>query len=230
MTTDGTHAPSSAGPVVTISASYGAGGSVVGPKVAERLGVPFLDRAIPAAVAERLAVPLEEVLAHQWPPTGPWRLLAALAPVPNLSGADILLSPHRPIEEQRYKEHNEQVLWQMARSTGGVILGHAGAVVLHSSPGALHVRLDGPAGARARRVTELEGLDERTARGRLRKNDRARETYVRYIYRANPEDPKLYHLVIDSTALPLETCVDIVVRASRGAKIGGNFAARWVKE
>jgi shikimate kinase len=37
--------------VVTLSAGYGAGGSVIGPAVAERLGVPFLDRALPAGVA-----------------------------------------------------------------------------------------------------------------------------------------------------------------------------------
>ena len=46
-------------PVVTISASYGAGGSWVGPQVAERLGCRFVDRAIPVQVAERLAVPVE---------------------------------------------------------------------------------------------------------------------------------------------------------------------------
>ena len=40
-------------PVVTLAALYGAGGSVVGPRVAERLGVPFLDRDIPEAVAQR---------------------------------------------------------------------------------------------------------------------------------------------------------------------------------
>ena len=34
-------------PVVTVSALYGAGGSVVGPRVAEELDVPFLDRQIP---------------------------------------------------------------------------------------------------------------------------------------------------------------------------------------
>ena len=33
--------------VVTISAAYGAGGSEIGPLVAEELGVPFVDRAIP---------------------------------------------------------------------------------------------------------------------------------------------------------------------------------------
>ncbi|MDQ1397927.1 MAG: hypothetical protein QOG64_3186, partial [Acidimicrobiaceae bacterium] len=50
--------------VVTISAPYGAGGSIIGPAVAKRLGVPFIDRAIPASVAASLSVPLETVLAH----------------------------------------------------------------------------------------------------------------------------------------------------------------------
>jgi Cytidylate kinase-like family len=31
-------------PLVTISAAYGTGGSLVGPRLADRLGVPFLDR------------------------------------------------------------------------------------------------------------------------------------------------------------------------------------------
>lgn len=217
MSADRTNA-ARANPVVTISASYGAGGSVAGPKVAERLGVPFLDRAIPTAVAERLAVPLEEVLAHQHPPTGLGRLIAAFAPVPNLSGADALLSPHGPIEEQRFREQNEQVLWQMACSTGGVILGHAGAVVLRPLPGALHVRLDGQPEARVGRITELENLDESTAARRLRDNDRAREAYVRHFYQTNPEDPKLYHLVIDSTVLSLEACAELIVRASRARR------------
>src|SRR4029450_7477226 len=50
--------------VVTLSASYGAGGSHVGPRLADRLGVPFIDRVIPTTVAERLAVPLDDALAH----------------------------------------------------------------------------------------------------------------------------------------------------------------------
>src|SRR5207248_1109456 len=44
-------------PVVTVAALYGVGGSVIGPRVAERLGVPFLDRAIPRSVAERAGLP-----------------------------------------------------------------------------------------------------------------------------------------------------------------------------
>ena len=50
--------------VVALSASYGAKGGLVGSILAQRLGLPFLDRAIPAAVAAELAVPLDEALAH----------------------------------------------------------------------------------------------------------------------------------------------------------------------
>ena len=47
--------PGPSRPVVTLAAFYGAGGTVVGPRVAERLGVPFLDRGILTAVAKRLS-------------------------------------------------------------------------------------------------------------------------------------------------------------------------------
>ena len=50
--------------LVALSGAYGAGGSRIGRMLADRLGVPFLDRAIPAAVAEELAVPLDDAQAH----------------------------------------------------------------------------------------------------------------------------------------------------------------------
>ena len=50
--------------MIALSASYGAGGSVIGPALAARLEVPFLDRAIPLAVANRLHVPYDDAVAH----------------------------------------------------------------------------------------------------------------------------------------------------------------------
>lgn len=43
--------------------------------------------------------------------------------------------------------------------------------------------------------------------------DRARIAYVRRLYRADPADPSYYHLVIDSTAIPLDAVTEIIVRA-----------------
>ena len=93
------------------------------------------------------------------------------------------------------------------------MVGRAGMVVLHDVPGTLHVMLGGPREARLRQGMELDGVDRRTARLRLEAHDRAREDYVRR-YGADPADPDLFHLRIDSTAVDLDTCVDLIVAAS----------------
>src|ERR1700743_2965838 len=51
--------------IVSLSAAYGAAGSQIGPGLAERLGVPFIDRGIALAVAERLDLPVADALAHE---------------------------------------------------------------------------------------------------------------------------------------------------------------------
>jgi hypothetical protein len=200
---------------VTLSAPYGAGGSIVGPGVAERLGLPFLDRAIPVEVARRLAVSVDHALAHdECLPRGVGRLIALAARLPTLTGANPLLGPEAFGAEASFKEHTEAVIRQLADTTGGVILGRGGAVVLAGRADVLHVRLDGPVEARIRQAMRLEGLDEKAAREQRRQTDRAREAAFRCFYGRAPGDPSLYYLIVDSTALPLDACVELIVRAA----------------
>jgi cytidylate kinase len=208
------HAPDTpaAAPVVTLSASYGAGGSVVGPRVAERLGAPFVDRAIPTEVSTRLAVPLEEVLVHDdRAEHGVGALMASFARIPMFVGGGVVSTI---ADERAFQEEVERVI-RAAGDAGGVILGRAAALVLARHPTALHVRLDGPADARIRQAMRVTGLDEDEARREQRDADRARDAYVRHFYGADPADPRLYHVVLDSTALDLETCAEIVASAAR---------------
>ena len=67
--------------LIALSAAYGAGGSIIGPALADRLGVPFLDRAIPLAVAERLEVSYDDAAAHDEKAGAGWleRVLTAFA-------------------------------------------------------------------------------------------------------------------------------------------------------
>jgi len=199
--------------VVTLSAAYGAGGSQVGPAVAERLRVPFVDRAIPTGVAERLAVPLREAVERD-EAIGGWfaRALLSFGQVgPVLAGA---APPDAALNPDAFCAATEQVLRERA-GVGAVILGRAGAVVLRDDPRALHVRLTGPRDARIEQAMELDRVDRETAERRVEETDRAREAYVRHFYRVDARDPALYHLVIDSTAIPLGACADLVVAAAR---------------
>src|SRR4051812_18161654 len=196
--------------LVTISASYGAGGSRVGPAVAERLGVPFVDRAVPAAIADRLGITraeaerLDEDVERRVD-----RLLAQLAPKGELYGGaapDLLQrSTHRGAAEEAIRE--------LAAGGRAVILGRAGAVILADAPGALHVRLDGPPDARVAQGMRLAGVDREAAERRRRKTDRSREAYVKRYYRCDARDIRLYDLILDSTRLELERCIDIIVTA-----------------
>jgi cytidylate kinase len=200
--------------LITLSAPYGAGGSQVGPAVAEALGMPFVDRAIPTGVAERLAVPLREAIERDEAVAG-WltRALLSFGQVgPVLAGATP--APGQMLTDDAFRQATEQVLREHAAGEGAVILGRAGAIVLAGERHALHVRLTGPVDARIEQGMLVEGVDRQTAERHLEETDRARRAYVQHFYRADPDDARHYHLLIDSTAIPLEACVEMIVLAA----------------
>jgi len=198
--------------LVTISASYGAGGSRVGPAVAQRLGVEFLDRAIPSQVAEKLGCSLDDALAHDESlGDAIGRLASSFALLPELAGAMVQAGV---LAGEDYRRETENLIREHAKG-GAVILGRAGAVILRDEPDVLHVRLDGPQERRVAQAMELESLSRKDAERLRRDGDRAREAYVRHFYGCDARDPALYHLVIDSTTLSTETVVDVIVAATR---------------
>jgi len=200
--------------IVTVSASFGAGGAEVGPRLAERLGVPFLDRAIPAGVAERLAIPLEDAAARDESIGGLLsRMAMRLAPMGQAFGATT--TAHDALDDDAFRRTTEAIIREHAATGKLVVLGRAGALVLRDDPRALHVRLDGPRSGRIEQAMRLTELDRAGAERRLAETDRAREAYVRHFYRADPRDPALYHLTIDSTALALEVVVDLIAIAAQ---------------
>jgi cytidylate kinase len=205
--------------IVTISASYGAGGAEVAPAVAERLGLTFHDRAIPAQVAGRLGVPVAEAEANdETVVRGLWRLVASLGTMPDPVGG-VMPTTSLP-DERAYRQQTEKVLAEVADAGGGVVLGRAAAIVLGDRPDALHVRLDGPPERRLAAAVARSGRPEDDVRGDLETNDRSREAYVRHFYRCDPRSARHYHLVIDSTALPLDTVEELIVTAARARGIG----------
>jgi len=197
--------------LVTVSASYGAGGSVIAPALAERLGVPFVQRATtseggidgPEPCVERL-VPDEESI------TPVHRLLASFTHA--MPAGPTQSPPSVQHQDQDLRRHCEADIRRLAAAGAGVILGRGAAVVLGKDRG-FHVRLDGPPGPRAVQGAAIERVSPEEARRHLNAADRARTAYVRRLYRADPADPRHYHLLIDSTAIPLDTVVEMILQA-----------------
>ena len=210
--------------LITVSASYGAGGSVVAPALAERLGLPFLQRvttseghvAEPGPCDEQLtaeevkATPVHRLLAHftQAMPAGPTQS-----------------PPSTHHQDEHLRGRGEAGIQRFLAAGGGVILGRAAAVVLGMDRG-YHVRLDGPADRRVVQGAVVESISEEEARARLRAADKARTAYVRRLYRTDPADPSLYHLVIDSTAIPLDAVIELILAAARAHSAAPDVTAR----
>jgi cytidylate kinase len=197
-----------------VSASYGTGGSVVAPALAERLGLPFLQRVTTSEGHEAAPGPCDEQLTEEELKATPiHRLLASFTHAMPVGPTVSPPSAHH--QDQRLRSHGETgILRLLAGGGGGVILGRAAAVVLGKDRG-FHVRLDGPEARRVVQGAVVEGISEDEARERLRTADKARTAYVRRLYRCDPADPALYHLLIDSTAMPLETVIELVLAAAR---------------
>ncbi len=196
--------------VVTVASRYGAGGSEIGRRVADRLGVEFLGRALPRSLAERARLPGAVAADVDENPRSRWdQLVDALArasPPTSASGQAERLD----LEARALHDEVERFL-AVASNDGGVVVGRAGAVVLRSVPGALHVFLGGSRDGRVERVMARDGVDRAHAARAVDANDRARRDYITRVYGIDPDDPTLYHLMVDAVSLGVEVCVELIV-------------------
>src|SRR3954463_14919906 len=103
-------------PLVTVSASYGAGGSEVAPAVATRLGVRFVDRVVSPETAHRLA--------QADNPGRFWRVVRSISPAGGLTAGSI--HAERELNDRLTdRESLEAALQEVAADGDAVILGRA---------------------------------------------------------------------------------------------------------
>lgn len=208
---------SSFGPVVTVSATYGAGGSVIAPRLATELGLPFIDRLISADMSQdaaRAEARSAESLGEgerEIAPAG--RFLSYFA---RAASVGAMLAPEPIVDDDdTIRANAESGLRGVANGEAAVILGRAGAIALRDRPRAFHVRLDGPTDRRVDWAAQFEHLSVEDAQQRQAETDRARTLFVKRLYRVDPSDPALYHMILDPTVLGVEPAITVIAAAAR---------------
>jgi cytidylate kinase len=170
-------------------------------------------------VAAELGVTVREAETAQPSRTLADRFLSLLAPLAGgVLGAGTDAAPPSDVapgdEAVAFREQAERVM-RAALATGAVILGRAGTVAFRAEPAVLRVRLFGPRQARLAQAMRLDGVDPPSAQQRMKQVDAAREQYVRRLYRCSADESAVFHLQIDSTAISLDTCAELIVTAYR---------------
>lgn len=200
--------------VVAISAAYGTRSGQIGPALAQRLGVPFVDRAIAHRVAAELDVSVDEAVRH-WEPA-PRGFLERM--VSAFLGADTVAPVGLPpdmVTPEDFRRATEAAVLEQAQTGEGVILGRGCVAVLRDDPGALKVRLSGPADRRLAQAIERTGMAEDEARRTMEHLDRFHGEYLKQFYGVEIDDAAIYHLVLDATAFDVDACVSLIVAAAQ---------------
>ena len=211
-------------PLVTVSATYGTGGSVLAPRLAEALGLPFVDRLITADMSQDVARrersgrtgpgrSQEGLCEGEQETTPAGRFLSYFA---RAASVGVVMTPDAVLDDDdTIRQRTEDGVRDLAAGAPGVLLGRAGAVLLRSRPRAYHVRLDGPAERRIAWAASHENLGVDAARARQSETDRARTLFVKRLFRADPSDARLYHLMLDPTVVGVDAALQVLIVAAQ---------------
>lgn len=189
-------------PMIVMSREYGARGAEVGRLVAERLGFQFHSQELvhevakQARVRQQLVASLDERARddiEQW--------VTELMEEGAFSPTD-------------YLRNLTKVVLSFGRHGKGVIVGRGAQFILNPKR-TLRVRAFAPLEARVRRIAARDGTNRSDARVKVLRIDAERIAFYRQHFDADVGDTHHYDLLLNTATLPVQACVDMVVRAYR---------------
>jgi len=194
---------------VTISRQTGSGAHIVAQNLAAYLHAHEPKDACPWAVFDRNLV--EKVLEdHNLP-----QRLARFMPEDRASEiTDImneLFDLHPPSWTLVHK--TTDTILRLAELGNVILIGRGATVITAKLPYVFRVRIIGSLEKRIKHVQELDHFTRPVARARILQEDRGRKRYLRKYFDADPDDPLLYHLIINTDDVPYEEAARIIGEA-----------------
>jgi cytidylate kinase len=195
--------------VVTISRQFGAGGWTLGEKLCERFGFHLVDEFVIDELARKAKVSGDWLTAMEKEASS--KLLGLISSI--VSSGGFYRTPSAPDEEferNKYIAFLTRVMTSMANEGGYVLLGRGAQLVLKNHPKSFHVLLVADYDDRVEFMVERYSLSRPEAEKIVKEKERQRTAVASNIFKANIDDPRLYHIVINTTRLPFDTAVDCV--------------------
>lgn len=196
---------------LTLDRQYATGGREIGQKVAERLGIPFHNQDILEMSANNLGVSLAKAQKSEETIVSSVIYSLSLASNPNLYDNGVI-----PMADKLYFEEARIIREFAEKEPSCVVVGRCSDVILGNRPDCLKVFICSDMQPRINRAVENYGLKPIDAEKFIRKNDRRRTSFYEFNTDKKWGFRDNYHLVLNSNALGIDTCVDIIVRLMQG--------------
>lgn len=201
-------------PLITVSRMLGAGGAELAARVAATLGWQLIDNDLVDSVAQRLGVPVSEVVEREEKvPTLTQRLADALAlGAPEVfTGRPTTLPP----SEERILEVTANIIKETVAAGPTVVVGRGAQWVLGERDDSLHVFCFAAQTELAARVSARLSLSLKEAEKYVIDSNRQREQYVRSHWNRSWLAHESYHLCLNTGWLGIDRAASIVVQVAR---------------
>jgi cytidylate kinase len=91
-----------------------------------------------------------------------------------------------------------------------VIIGRGANVILADAPGVIHVGMLAPLEVRVATIMERERLTREEAEAYVEEVEQARIRFFRKFFKVNPNDPSLYHLMLNLGQMQPELAAEVI--------------------
>ena len=202
--------------VITINRELGSGGRTVGRLLAEKLGVPFYDKAVIKALQEKYHLTVGEIerlkgRKHSW-----WADVERILKIDSGVGMNYYLpqkgdAPDLLTTEEMFKTET-LILQDLAAGESCVVAGRSGFHVFRLHPNHLSILIQASMEHRVERVARKQGIAPEEARKIIDQVDKMRENYVKKYTGTSRYDTRNYQLVIAADDKTEEQMADLIMQ------------------
>ena len=191
--------------IITISREFGSGGRSIAKEVAERLGIPYYDKELVKQVAEETGFHEKFIENEGEYATSTSRLAFALSSQQSQTHkGGMSINDYLWVMQRK-------VILDIADKGPCVIVGRCADYILKDRDDVLNVFIHSDIDSRAERIVRLYGESEKSPEKRLEEKDKKRAVYYKHYTGEDWGKSKNYHLSLDSAAIGIDKCVELIV-------------------
>ena len=205
--------------VITLNRELGSGGRTIGRLIAERLGVPFYDKALINALEEKYGLTPDEIermkgRSHSW-----WADFKRAMNIGAELNAKQYSNYHIDTEKlpdalstDEIFATEQEVLRGIAADESCVIAGRCGFYVFREHPNHLSILIQASMESRVARVASKRNITPEKARDIIEHVDKMRENYVNKYTGTSRYDTRNYDIVLRVDGKTEEELADIIMQ------------------
>ena len=201
--------------VITINRELGSGGRTVGRKLAEKLEIPFYDKALIKALQEKYHLSVEEIEKLKGRKQGWWadfkRQMTGSVMYTNYYIPKVGDEPELLDTDEVFRTEQE-ILKGMAEEESCIIAGRSGFFVFRNHPNRLSILIQASKAFRVNRVATKQNITPEEAAKIIDKVDKMRENYVKKYTKTSRYDTRNYDLVISADGKTEDEIVNFILK------------------